>query len=62
MLKQFAALEVKIGDRFYRLLCDADAPLGEVHDAIVQMRAHVVGKINEAHKAEQPKDESCPSP
>lgn len=61
MLKQLAALEVKIGERIYRLLCDHDSPLGEVHDVLMQMKSHVVGKIQENHAAEnQPKAEEKP--
>lgn len=58
MLKQLAALEVKIGDRIYKLLCDHDSPLGEVHDALVQFKSHVVEKIKAAHEAEKPKEEN----
>lgn len=56
MLKQNAALEVKIGERVYTLNLPADAPLGEAHDALFQMRSYVVGKILEAQKLDAPKD------
>ena len=56
MLKQSAMLEVKIGDRVYQLHLPSDAPLGEAHDAIFQMRSYVIAKINEAQKADAPKD------
>ena len=55
MLKQTVQLEVKIGERNYILLLPGDCPLGEVHDALFQMRSFVIGKINEAVKADEPK-------
>lgn len=57
MLKNLAALEVKIGERFYRMMCEVDSPIGEVHDALCQMRNHVVQKIIDARNAEQPAPE-----
>ncbi len=56
MLKQTAILEVKIGERVYQLLLPSDSPLGEVHDALFQMRSFVVGKINEAQNIDKPKE------
>ncbi len=53
MIKSLTALEVKIGERVYKFLCDVESPLGEAHDAISQMKNYVVGKINEAHAASQ---------
>lgn len=57
MLKTNATLEVKIGERVYTLNLPSESPLGEVHDALFQMRSYVIGKINEAHKADAPKEE-----
>ena len=56
MLKQSAMLEVKIGDRAYQLHLPSDAPLGEAHDVIFQMRSFIIAKINEAQKADAPKE------
>jgi len=56
MLKQSAMLEVKIGDRVYQLHLPSDAPLGEAHDAIFQMRSFIIAKINEAQKVDAPKE------
>lgn len=53
MLKQLAALEVKIEDRIYHLVCDHNSPLGEVHDALCRMKDHVVNRIKEAHEQEK---------
>ncbi len=56
MLKTQAQLEVKINDRLYQLNLPSDAPLGEAHDALFQMRSFVISKINEAQKADTPKE------
>lgn len=56
MLKSSAMLEVKIGERLYQLNLPLDAPLGEAHDALFQMRSYVVQKINEAQKIDAPKE------
>ena len=60
MLKQSAMLEVKIGDRIYHFHLPSDAPLGEAHDALFQMRSFVVAKINEAQKMDEPKVPEVP--
>ncbi len=57
MLKTHAQLEVKIGERIYQLSLPSDAPLGEAHDALFQMRSYVVQKINEAQEADKPKEQ-----
>ncbi len=56
MLKTHAQLEVKIGERIYQLNLPSDAPLGEVHDAVFQMRSFVISKILEAQKADEKKE------
>ena len=56
MIKNLTELEIKIGERVYKFLCAVDAPLGEVHDAVNQMKSFVVQKINEAHAASSPKE------
>jgi hypothetical protein len=55
MLKQSATLEVKIGERVYTLTLPSESPLGEVHDALFQMRSYVINKIIEAQKADEKK-------
>lgn len=57
MLKQSANLEIVKDDRVYSLTLPTSAPLGEVHDVLFQMRSFVVDKINEAIKADIPKEE-----
>jgi hypothetical protein len=56
MLKTHAQLEVKIGERSYQLSLPSDAPLGEVFDALFQMRSFVVQKINESQNSDVPKE------
>lgn len=56
MLKQSATLEVKIGERVYTLTLPSESPLGEVHDALFQMRSYVISKIIEAQKADEKKE------
>lgn len=56
MLKTIAKLEHKIGDRIYHFICDHDAPLGEIHDALHNMKEFVVKKINEVHNAAKPEE------
>ncbi len=57
MLKTHAQLEVKIGERLYQLNLPSDAPLGEVFDAIFQMRSYVVERINAAQESDKPKEQ-----
>lgn len=58
-IKQKTLLEVKVGDRVYSMECYSDAPLGEVHDALCNMKAYVVSRINEMQaNEEQPKEEN----
>lgn len=57
MLKTHAQLEVKIGERIYQLNLPSDAPLGEAHDALFQMRSYVISKINEAQQADKVKEQ-----
>ena len=52
MIKQRTVLEVKIGDREYELYCKSDSPLGELHDALMQMKGYCVERMQNAHKEE----------
>jgi hypothetical protein len=56
MLKQAAILEVVKEDRIYTMILPNNAPLGELHDVLFQMRSFVVEKINEAVNADKPKE------
>lgn len=59
MLKNQSILEVKVGDKVYRLYCEPDSSLGEVHDVLVRMRHYVVERIQAAAKEDdKPKEES----
>lgn len=52
MLKNKAVLEVKIEDKLYEFHCDADSPLGRIHDAMMMMKGWVVDRMAAAHKEE----------
>lgn len=60
MIKSFTALEHKVGERVYQFLCAPDSPLGEVHDALLAMRNHVVHRILEQQKAEADQKKDSP--
>lgn len=45
-LKCKTALQVKVGERTYEMECYSDAPLGEIFDALTQMKAYIVDRIN----------------
>ena len=53
MFKQITQGLVKVGERSYWLLCDSDSPLGELHDALMQMKGHCVDRMIEIHKKEK---------
>tara|TARA_R110000751_G_scaffold60367_1_gene126030 strand:- start:412 stop:693 length:282 start_codon:yes stop_codon:yes gene_type:complete len=52
-LKTSACLEVVIESKIYKLQCDADSPLGCLHDALMQMKGHCVEKMKAAHQEEE---------
>lgn len=57
MIKTVAIIEVKIGDNTYSLECSPNSPLGEVHDALMQMRSTVVAIMQSQVDQEQKKEE-----
>lgn len=60
MFKQKLTLEVKGSeDRVFKFECDPKAPLGEIHDALHQMKSCVVQLINDYDKKEAPSKEKC---
>ena len=52
MIKQKTVMEVVKGERTYELSVSPDSPLGEVYDALNQMRNHIINKIEEERKAQ----------
>lgn len=46
-------LLVKIGENIYEFLCANSSALGEVHDALVSMKSHIVELIAATQKAEE---------
>lgn len=66
MIKNIALIEHKIGERSYKFLCDNDAPLGEVHDALAKFKSHIVAMIQESDKSKEESkkvedNEQCPN-
>lgn len=53
MLKSKSILEVKVGDRIYTFECEPNAPLGEVHDVLLNMKHFVIQKISDVDKAKE---------
>ena len=53
MFKQITIGEVKKGERTYQLLCDPSSPLGELHDVLMEMRAHCIQRMEAIQKAEE---------
>lgn len=53
MFRSAAVAELKIGERLYSFVCPFDSPLGEIHDALMQIKSVVVEKIVASQKAEQ---------
>lgn len=53
MIKQKTILEVKIGENIYELSCSSASPLGELHDALMQMKGYCVDRMVQAQAEEQ---------
>jgi len=58
-LKNKTTLEVKIGNRIYSMECYSDSPLGEVYDALSQMKGYIVDRINAQAENEKKAEEAC---
>ena len=56
MLKNQVILEVEKNGKKYALHLPEGSTLGEAHDVIYQMRTFVVERIQEAFKADAPKE------
>lgn len=50
-------LKVEKKDREYILECSSSSPLGELYDAISEMRSFVINKILEDHKGRELQEE-----
>jgi len=48
MKKTLTSIEIKVGERLYQLLVEPTAPLGELHDVLYQMKAHVLELMKQA--------------
>lgn len=58
MLKNKSRLEVKSGEKVYEFACDFDAPIGEIYDALCQMKKFVIEKMVEFQKNEEEKEKN----
>ncbi len=58
MLNNIAKLEVKMGDRAYQLFCEVDSPIGEVHDALSQMKIYIINKMKNLESSPKPEEEN----
>jgi hypothetical protein len=56
MFNQIGKLEVKFGERVYQLLCEVDSPIGEVHDALSQMKLYVINKMKDIESPPKPEE------
>ncbi len=56
MLNNIAKLEVKISEKTYQLLCEVDSPMGQVHDALSQMKLFVINKMKEVEIPPKPEE------
>jgi hypothetical protein len=50
MIKTKTVLEIQIRERIYEFSMSPDSPLGELFDAISQVRGLIIEKINESHQ------------
>ncbi len=60
MIKNKTILEIVKNEKTFQLSLDPNASLGEIFDALCEMRQFVVDKINEAHKAQMPPETAAP--
>ena len=49
-------IEVKKGERIYSLQCPSDSPLGECFDALTELRAYILERI-QLHSKDEVKEE-----
>jgi hypothetical protein len=63
MKRTLTSIEITVGERLYQLLVQADSPLGELHDVLFQMKAHVIDLIKQADQpVEVPKADVVATP
>lgn len=55
MFKSYAVFEDKEGDHEVKVLISDSCPLGTVHNALFKALSYVVQRMNEAQKANEPK-------
>lgn len=50
---QASGLRIKKGEKTYALHCDADCPLGEIHDVLMEMKGYILQRMNEQHEKDK---------
>lgn len=50
MIKSKAALQYETKNRHFEFVCDGDAPLGEIYDALHVLRHHIFNLLEEEEK------------
>ena len=62
MIESRTQIEIKKGERCYRLNISNDSPLGELYDVISEMRMMVYMKIKEVEEASKVQQEKAEDP
>lgn len=62
MIEGRTQVEVKKGDRSYRLNIANDSPLGELYDVILEMRGIIYNKIKEIEEVSKVQQEQQTEP
>lgn len=57
MLKNKSVLEIEVGGQLFKMECNADCTLGQVHDALSLMKIYIIERMKEAEKGEDKKKE-----
>lgn len=53
MIKNRVLFEEKVNERIYQFYCDADSPLGELHDVLMKWKGYTVERMQSAQAEEQ---------
>ena len=53
MIKTKTIIEIQIGERNYICECSPESPLGELHDALIQMKSIVIEQILKEQEKEK---------
>lgn len=62
MIKNLTVMELKTGERTHQFLCECSSPLGEVYDALSNMRSFIAMQIQAQEETIQKDSPSTPEP